>query len=268
LKSNVAVQPLRGYAPHFGTSAFGGRIEGSIQILEADAELGLRIPVADLAQARSELAAPVLSLPPGHWEVPHGEGARGKLGFLIIEGLLARNLTLAGRTSTELLADGDVVQPWLGPREDGLVRHRVAWHVLSPVRLALLDEQLGRTLARWPQVMSTLLERAVRRAHRMSIHEALLQLTPAETRLIVLFWHLAERWGHVTPAGISLRLRLPHALLGQLVGCRRASVTTALQHIYASGELVRRADGTWLLTGEPPDVLTEVHWESAAHAHA
>jgi CRP/FNR family transcriptional regulator, cyclic AMP receptor protein len=136
-----------------------------------------------------------------------------------------------------------------------------------PVRLAILDDGFGRSLARWPQVMSALLERAVRRTHRMSIHEALLQLSPVETRLLVLFWHLAERWGRVTPAGIALRLRLPHALLGQLVGCRRASVTTALQHIYATGALRRRDDGTWLLTGDPPSELTAVHWELApAHA--
>jgi hypothetical protein len=206
----------------------------------------------------------LLSLKAGHWEVPRGEGARGRLGFLILDGLLARDVTLAGTTSTELLGEGDVVQPWLAARDDGLVRYRVAWHVLAPVRVAVLDDSLGRALARWPQVMSTLLERAVRRTHRMSIHEALLQLSPVETRLIVLFWHLAERWGHVTPGGIALRLRLPHSLLGQLVGCRRASVTTALQHIYASGELLRRADGTWLLRGDPPDELAGVHWEVAA----
>ena len=196
--------------------------------------------------------------------MPRGEGARGRLGYLILDGLLARDMTLAGRTATELLGDGDVVQPWVASREEGLVRYRVAWHVLMPVRLAVLDDEFGRSLARWPQVMSTLLERAIRRTHRMSIHAALLQLSPVETRLLVLFWHLAERWGHVTPAGIALRLRLPHALLGQLVGCRRASVTTALQHIYTSGELTRRGDGTWLLTGDPPDELTGVHWNLAA----
>ena len=74
--------------------------------------------------------------------------------------------------------------------------------------------------------MRALLERAVRRTLRMSIHQALLQLSPVETRLLVLFWHLAERWGHVTPDGISVRLRMSHELLGQLVGSRRASVTT------------------------------------------
>jgi CRP/FNR family transcriptional regulator, cyclic AMP receptor protein len=149
-------------------------------------------------------------------------------------------------------------------REDGLVRYRVGWNVLMPLRAAVLDDDFARSLARWPQAMSALLERAVRRTHRMSIHEALLQLSPVETRLVVLFWHLAERWGRVTPAGIVLRLRLSHALLGQLVGCKRASVTTALQHVYASGALMRRADGTWLLTGEPPDELTSIHWGAAA----
>lgn len=240
----------------------------SVRILELDPELGLRIPAAEISIARSELVTAVLSLPRGHWDVPHGELSRGRLGFLIIEGLLARDMTVAGRTSTELLGEGDVVQPWVAPREDGLVRYRASWHVLSPVRLAILDEHLTRSLTRWPQVISTLLERAVRRTHRMSIHEAILQLSPVETRLLVLFWHLAERWGHVTPSGIALRLRLPHSLLGQLVGCRRASVTTALQRIYSSGELSRRPDGSWLLQGDPPDELSSVHWEPTAALHA
>ena len=217
-----------------------------------DPELGLRIPASEISRAREELVASVCALPAGHWDVPHGGGARGRLGFLILEGLLARDMTLVGRTATELLGEGDVVQPWVAHREDGLVR------------VAVLDDDFARSLARWPQAMSALLERAVRRTHRMSIHEALLQLSPVETRLLVLFWHLAERWGRVTPAGIALRLRLSHALLGQLVGCRRASVTTALQHVYASGALVRRGDGTWLLAGDPPDELTSIHWEAAA----
>jgi CRP/FNR family cyclic AMP-dependent transcriptional regulator len=237
------------------------RPNGTARVLERDPELGLRIPASEISRARKELVAGVIELPVGHWDVPRREDARGRLGYLILEGLLARDMTLVGRTATELLGEGDVVQPWVAHREDGLVRYRVGWNVLMPVRLAILDEDFGRSLARWPQALTALLERAVRRTHRMSVHEALLQLSPVETRLLVLFWHLAERWGRVTPAGIVLRLRLSHALLGQLVGCRRASVTTALQHVYATGALARRADGTWLLSGDPPDELTSVHWE-------
>ncbi len=237
---------------------------GSARVLELDPELGLRVPATEISHAREELVVRVLELPPGHWDVPRDEGARGRLGFLILEGLLARDMTLAGRTATELLGEGDVVQPWVAHGDDGLVPYRVAWHVLMPVRMAVLDDSFARSLTAWPQVMSALLERAIRRTHRMSIHEALLQLSPVETRLLVLFWHLAERWGRVTPAGIALRVQLSHSLLGQLVGCQRSSVTTALQHIYSSGELARRDDGTWLLTGNPPDELTTVHWELAA----
>ena len=159
-----------------------------------------------------------------------------------------------------------MLQPWASRRDESLLRYRVTWHVLMPVRVAILDERLGRSLADWPQVMSALLERAIRRTHRMSIHEALLQLSPVETRLLVLFWHLAERWGNVTPGGVALRLRLPHALLGQLVGCQRSSVTTALQHIYSSGHLRRRPDGSWLLAGAPPDDMVHVHWHAPSMA--
>ena len=206
---------------------------GSARVLALDPELGLRIPADEISHARQQLVAPVLELLVGHWDVPHGDGSHGRLGFLVLEGLLARDMTLAGRTATELLGEGDVVQPWLAQREEGLIPYRVGWHVLMPVRLAVLDDAFSRSLARWPQVMSTLLERAVRRTHRMSIHEALLQLSPVETRLLVLFWHLAERWGHVTPA---------------------------LQHIYATGDVARRDDGTWLLHGDPPDEFVSMHW--------
>ncbi len=230
-------------------------------MLELDPELGLRVPAAEIAHARVELTARVTSLPCGRWEVPHEDGDRGGLGFLMIEGLLARDIVLAGNTATELLGEGDVLQPWIPTREDGLVRYRVLWHVISPVRLAVLDSGFARSLAAWPQVMGALLERAIRRTLRMSIHAALLQLSPVETRLLVLFWYLAERWGHVTPDGISIRLRMSHELLGQLVGCRRASVTTALRRVGESGLVVRRADGTWLLRGSPPDELAGIHWQ-------
>jgi CRP/FNR family transcriptional regulator, cyclic AMP receptor protein len=244
----------------------GRRLEGSVRILEVDPELGLRVPAAHIAGARNQLVARVKSLPCGRWEVPHDELERGTLGFLMLDGLLARDVILAGTTCTELVGEGDVLQPWISSREAELVRYRVLWHVLSPVRVAVLDAGFARCLAHWPQVMGALLERAVRRTLRMSIHQALLQLSPVETRLLVLFWHLAERWGHVTPDGISVRLRLSHEVLGQLVGSRRASVTTALRRIDESGLIVRKADATWLLRGAPPDELADIRWQERSPA--
>jgi hypothetical protein len=243
-----------------------GRPAESIRLLEIDPELGLRLPPSEIARARVELMARVTRLPCGRWEVLHDDADHSRLGFLMLEGVLARDVILAGTTATELLGEGDVLQPWVPAREDGLVRYHVVWHVVAPVRLAILDESFARSLADWPQVMGALLERAVRRTLQMSIHQALLQLSPVETRLLVLFWHLAERWGRVTPDGIVLRLYMSHELLGQLVGSRRASVTTALRRVGESGLIVRKADGTWLLRGAPPDELTEVHWQERAAA--
>jgi CRP-like cAMP-binding protein len=239
--------------------------EPSVRVLECEPELGLRVPAGQIAQARAELVARVGHLERGLWEPPAGSGG-GRLGFLILEGVVARNLILAGTTCTELVGEGDVLQPALAAREDNLVPYRVQWQVLETSRVAILDDAFARVLGHWPSVMSALLERAVRRTLRMSIHQALLQLSPLETRLLILFWHLAERWGKVTPAGINVRLRLSHEVLGHLVGAQRASVTTALRHIGESGRLARRTDGTWLLRGSPPDELDRLRWDDAGES--
>lgn len=231
-----------------------------VKVLVADPELGLRIPASAVTEAREQLVAPVVGLERGTCEMPGTEGAGRHLGFLLLDGLLAREIVMAGSLSTELLGEGDLIQPWVAASEDRLIRFHVSWRVLEPTRLAVLDERFAHAAARWPSVSSALLERAVRRTVRQAVHQALLQLSPVETRLLVLFWLLAERWGRVTPRGILLPLRLPHKLLGQLVGARRASVTTALKHVDEAGLIGRRADGGWLLWGSPPDAFVQMQW--------
>ncbi len=237
----------------------------AVRLLESDVELGLRVPLSQISRARIELVAATTTFQPGVWDVPLQLGKPGGLGCLVLDGLLARELVLANHTAAELLGEGDLLQPRLGQREDSLVHCHVQWHVLAPLRVAVLDESFARRLAEWPQVLGALLDRAVRRSHRMSVHQALLQLSPVETRLIVLFWHLAERWGRVTPHGVAIGVQLSHEMLGQLVGSQRASVTTALARVCESGRLTRRQDGTWLLLGSPPSELTQLHWQ---HRHA
>lgn len=234
-------------------------MDAAVRVLESDPELGLRVPPDRIAQARRALVAPVAALPCGCWEVPRAE--RGQLGFLLLDGVLGRDVILAGTTCTELLGEGDVLEAGAPAREERLVRFHLRWQVVEPVRLAVLDADFARRLGEWPQVTSALLERSLRRSLRATVHQALLQLSPVETRLLVLLWCLAERWGRITRDGVALRLRLSHRLLGQLVGCQRASVTTALQRVVASGRVARRDDGTWLLRGAPPDELEQLHWQ-------
>jgi CRP-like cAMP-binding protein len=220
------------------------------------------VPASEIARARREIRAPVRELARGHWDIPSESAERGRLGYLVVEGLLAREIVLGGTTCAELLGEGDVVQPSTSPHDEALLDYSVSWHVLRPVRMAIIDEVVWRQLGQWPGVLSALLERAIRRVQRMAVHQALLQLSPVETRLLVLFWYLAERWGRVTPAGIALRLRLSHEMLGHLVGVQRASVTTALTRIAPSGLVVRRSDGTWLLRGGPPTELAQLQWQA------
>ena len=234
-------------------------VQRNVRVLEADPELALRVPPARVFEARRRLTAPMRAFSVGICEVPLGEPMH--LGYLILDGLVACDVVLAGHVSTELVGEGDVLQLQPPPRDDALIHTHVYWHVLTPVRAAVLDPEFARTLVHWPQVMAAILERANRRLVKMSVHQALLQLSPVETRLLVMFWYLAERWGRVTPSGILLPLGLTHQLLGQLVGCQRASVTTALKAVTRSGLVDRLDDGYWLLHGDPPDELSHMSWE-------
>jgi CRP/FNR family cyclic AMP-dependent transcriptional regulator len=55
----------------------------------------------------------------------------------------------------------------------------------------------------------------------------------------------------VTPAGVLLPLALSYTTLGQLVGARRPTVSTALAELAREGHVARGEAGTWVLTGRP-----------------
>ena len=172
--------------------------------------------------------------PCGHWEVPHQGQERPRLGFLLLEGL-SRVTSSSPGTPDRTDRRGrraPIVGPFARRRAPSLPRA-----VARPVARARGRSRRGvRPHAR---VVAPGHERAARPGAAADPSDvdplALLQLSPVETRLHVLFWHLAERWGHVTPDGVSVRMRMSHKLLGQLVGCRRTSVTTALRRIAESG---------------------------------
>ena len=54
----------------------------------------------------------------------------------------------------------------------------------------------------------------------------------------------------MTATGVHVPLRISHRLLGQLVGARRPTISAAVKQLADSGELIRRADSTWLVTGD------------------
>jgi CRP-like cAMP-binding protein len=115
-------------------------------------------------------------------------------------------------------------------------------------------------------VTSALMNRLVRRSRWLAFHLAVCHLPQLSVRLRVVLWYMADRWGRVTPDGVLLPLRLSHELLGGLVGATRSPVTRAVGRLRRAGELRRLPDATWLLTGERPTELPEIHDRAAGVA--
>jgi CRP-like cAMP-binding protein len=129
--------------------------------------------------------------------------------------------------------------------------------VLEPARLAVLDRRFAVALAAWPEVTAAILDRMMARSRWLAFHLAVAHLRRVETRVHVTLWHFADRWGHVGPNGVELRLSLTHALLAEIVAVERPSVTLALTALRDQG-LVERDDNLWRLHGPPPGELDAV----------
>jgi hypothetical protein len=180
------------------------------------------------------------------------EAARGLVvSVLVLDGVVARDVAVAGTVSTELLGAGDVIRPWTIEEPVSLLESRVVWSVLSDVSVALLGRRLAVQLCSYPELYVALIDRLSQRSARLATTQAISQMTRVDRRVVALFWYLAERWGRMTAAGVHLPLRISHRMLGQLIGARRPTISAAVGQLAQSGELVRRADSTWLIPGQP-----------------
>jgi CRP/FNR family cyclic AMP-dependent transcriptional regulator len=176
--------------------------------------------------------------------------------ILVLDGLLLSDVVLSGYPSAELIGPGDVLSsPERYPNADTLLPVDIELTALEPTRVALLDEHFQLACARWPPVAVALLKRIEQRGWRLAKQAAICHLPTVHLRLLALFWHLAERWGKVTPDHLLLPLRMLHRTLGQMVGADRSTVSLALRQLADAGLVTRRADGAWLLSGDPREAL-------------
>ncbi len=196
----------------------------------------------------------MLTLAAGPW---HAEVAPEGLGLLVLGGLLIRRVGIDGRFGAELLGEGDLLRPWqqLGPGSS--LTLATDWRVLAPVRVATLDARVSLRLARYPQLAVSLIDRALRRARALSATMAIVHQSHLETRLLMLLWLLADRWGRVRPDGTLLALSLTHEVLAELIAARPPTVSTALAALAREGRVTRSPEG-FLLHGEPPRELLEI----------
>lgn len=228
-----------------------------MRLLDVDPDLGAELTEAEFHQARHHAVVEVASLEPGMHD-PQQIGDSGLLGLLIIEGLLIRQVQVAERRCGELVGPGSIVRPWDNFGEYAPVAFEVSWRVLEPVELVLLDSRLVLLGARWPELIHGILCRAVERCQGLAFDVAIHSLRHIELRLLVLFWHLADRFGRVTSEGTVVPLPLSHSDIAELIGSQRPSVSVHLSKMAKDGVVARREDRTWILLGEPPAELRDI----------
>jgi CRP/FNR family cyclic AMP-dependent transcriptional regulator len=245
-------------SPAFGLPAVqDGGLDRPIRVFDADPDLLTNVDPACTRLLRDRGIADSVVLEEGPWTPPAAaELGPGSVGLLVLDGLLSRTVHFDGLESPELVGAGDLLRPWQDDAAIGSLAFDTEWRVLERGAIALLDERFARQMCRFPGITAGLLDRALARTRWVSFHLAIAHVRRAEPRVLMLLWHLADRWGRVTPQGVVVPLRLTHSAIARLVCMRRPTVSAALARLVGTGELARNADATWTLTGVPPDLAT------------
>lgn len=227
-------------------------------ILREDPDLGAALDASVRPIAEQRVVAPTIVVGAGLWAPAERDPGPGDLGFLVLDGLLLRELDLHGASTAELVGAGDVLRPWAGDGPEPALAGEATWQVVEAARLAVLDRRVAAMIGRWPELMATLLDRSIQRTHGLAFHLAVCSLPRLETRVLAVLWNLAGRWGRVTPRGVVLALPISHRVLAHLVSARRPSVTVALGRLAERGMVERGERAGWVLRGDPPEELDEI----------
>lgn len=199
--------------------------------------------------------AEVLELPQGGWRPGLAGFDTAGFGLLVLSGVFCRRVVQNECYGAELIGPGDLMRPWDQVRDWSSIPVDSSWQVLQPSRLAILDSGFTHRASPYPEIASELMRRALMRSRYLTILVAIISQRRIETRLTMLFWHLADRFGRLRGDWIEIPVPLTHATLAELVAARRPSVTTALSRLSERGVL-RRDSGVWRLGGAvPPEYL-------------
>jgi CRP-like cAMP-binding protein len=230
-------------------------------LLDLDPDLLGDVPRDQFETIREHTTVRCVRVPTGVWD-PADLSHVAYFGILITDGRLAASVGVGERKHVEILGPGDVGQPWVRGAERASMPDDTSWRVLQELQICILDRRFAALTARYPVVTRALLERLVLRSRRLLFQLAVLSVPQIATRIELVMWHFADRWGRMTRDGVSLELPLSHELLAQVVSSQRPSVTTALGELRERGRLERLGDGHWLLQGPPPPALAPLYGQT------
>jgi hypothetical protein len=224
-------------------------------VLRLDPDLlgGMAEPRA--SHALQACQAQVMELPQGPWQVDLDGLDRSGFGLLVLSGILCRRVVQSECSGAELIGPGDLMRPWDQIRDWSSIPVGSSWQVLQPGRLAILDSEFARRASPYTEIAAELMRRALVRSRYLAILTAIIGQRRIETRLTMLFWHLADRFGRLRGEWVEIPVPLTHSTLAEMVAARRPSVSTALSRLQGRGALVR-VRGGWRLHGTvPPELL-------------
>lgn len=228
-------------------------IQTRTSLLDLDPSLAATLPADQRELARARLLVHTERLAEGAWQPPRG-APPGHLGFLLVDGMIARELDVGSGRGLELLLAGDLLRP---SQEDSSSFSSASWRVLRAAELAELDAPLTARLGSFPALVEALVARSMQRSRSVAACAAIASVRGLDERLLTLFWHLAERHGSFTPDGVVLPIPLTHQTIAELAGARRPSVSVALGRLAREGRVTRIPSG-WLLERElPPELAGE-----------
>src|SRR3989440_4475096 len=169
----------------------------AVRVADFDPELFEHVADPEAAAAGSLAESEWLEV--GPWAAESsGDHGYGHFGILLLEGTVIRRVALGPGDGLELLGPGDVGRPWVTFGAGSSIRTEARWRVHQRARVAHLDRRFAVRMSPWPEVASALMDRLIRRQRFLAMHLAVSQMPRLDTRLRVLFWYLADRWGKVT----------------------------------------------------------------------
>lgn len=233
---------------------------GRVVLRDVDPDLA-----APAANRGADVRARVFRFDPGLLTDLPSSGSTTHLGFLIVKGVVLRDVLVCGRRTAELFGPGDVIQ-LADDDTESILRSEVRWTVLEALFLAELDGSVLTEFTRQPESVAAVVDRAIRRSREGAIERSIASHVRVDVRVLAYLWHVADRFGKVIPGAVRVDLPLTHAVLGRLVGARRPTVTTALQRLMALGYLQRQGR-SFVLIGEP-SAVEELESRSPARGFA
>jgi hypothetical protein len=217
------------------------------RVVDLDRGLATAVAPEQRVRAARSSVARILRVHDGPWRPAPEPG----IGLLVIDGLVLARVGWEHRIAAEVLGAGDILRPAEPDDLDPSLPLEEAWHVLRPVRLAVLDYAWAARLAPWPQVTAALAQRMMARTRRATELMAIDRLRRLDLRVWLVLWRLADRFGRVRRDGVHVDVPLTHRQLAELAGARRPSVSAAVSRLASAGSVRQVADG-WLLDGPPP----------------